>query len=196
MSISRRLSVPVIPPAQMRSTIIMGLACYEDLAAAAANGVFLQTVCITVFVTCAFFLSKTTYDRVRRMRARATIVVVGAGPVGLTAVLIASKSGRASNIVIYEEHSRKDLHNRAQQIALDHRNVIFLNSIGVDFDNIEGCWQQRCFYTRLGVFQEYMLSIVQQQLNVPIDIRLGTKVGHNIIISLANISSYPYLQYK
>ncbi len=157
-------------------TSLVTMSCYEEIAPLTSNTIFMQTIAVTVAVTCGFLLSKTTYDNFRKRWARATVVVVGAGPIGLISVLIAAKSGKAARIILYEEKYRNDLLNRPQQIALQQKNVHFLKSLGVDFDNIEGCWQQKCFYTRIGVFQEYILSIIYT-LGVPVDVRLQQKVS-------------------
>ena len=101
----------------------------------------------------------------------------GAGPVGLTSVLISARSGKAAKIILFEEKFRNDLINRPQQIALQEKNVTFLKTLGVDFDNIEGCWQNNCFFTRMGVFQEYMLGMIYRlHSHVDVDIRLNKKV--------------------
>ena len=66
----------------------------------------------------------------------------------------------------------------AQQIALDPRSVDFLLGLGVDFDNVEGCWHNEHFFTKIGVFQEYLLSILEQKKQkVDVRVRLGTKVA-------------------
>ncbi len=166
------------------TTMVMTMACYEEIASLTSNGIFLQTVVVTVAVTCGFLISKTTYDNFRKRWARATVVVIGAGPIGLISVLIAAKSGKAEKIILFEEKYRNDLFNRPHQIALEQKNVHFLKTLGVDFDNIEGCWQQKCFFTRIGVFQEYILSTIYR-LNVTVDVRLHQKVrSHNSHILL------------
>ena len=71
-----------------------------------AEFVWAQIV-ISLLVVTAFVCTKTVLDRVRRRHARATVVVVGAGPVGLTATLVAAHSGRAGRLVVYEELSKQ-----------------------------------------------------------------------------------------
>ena len=102
------------------------MACYDDVAPLTADGVLLQTLVITVVVTFVFLLSKTTYDNYRKRSSKATLVVVGAGPIGLTSLIIAAKSGKISRAILFEEKCSQDLVNRPQQIALEHKNVIFL----------------------------------------------------------------------
>ena len=151
-------------------------ACYEDIAPLTEDGVFLKTLAVTMAVTCGFLISKTTYDAFRRHHARATFVIIGGGPCGLIAALIVARTGKASRIVIYEEKHRSELVNRPQQLAFEQKNVHFLKSFGVDFDNMEGCWQHKRFFTRIGVFTEYMLSIIYR-LDIPIAVHLNQKVS-------------------
>ncbi len=159
------------------------MACYEDVSALSSGTVLIQTTLVTLVITCVFMATKTSYDTFRQHWSRATVVVVGAGPVGLTSVLISALSGKAEKIILFDEKFRNDLINRPQQIALKERCVKFLKTLGVDFDNIEGCWHQGCFYTRLGVFEEYMLGMVYRiQFKVPVDVRLNTKVSVYIFV--------------
>ena len=151
-----------------------------ELGSSVPSSVILQNVCMTVLVVLAFVGTKTTYDNLRKRWSRITVVVIGAGPIGLTSVLIAAKSGKASRIILYEDRGRNDLVNRTHQLAFENRSVHFLRSLGVDFDNIEGCWHNRCFFSRLGVFQEYLLSIINKlryTLQIPIEIKLKNKVS-------------------
>ncbi|KAK2193863.1 hypothetical protein NP493_5g17091 [Ridgeia piscesae] len=151
----------------------MASSCIEE--PDVTNTTVLFTVALTFAVTCCFLVSKTTLDRVRQRMSRVAVVVIGAGPVGLTSILIAARSGKVSRIIVFEERCRHDLVGRTHQIAIDAKMTAFLQSLGVDFDNIEGCREKGCFFTRSGVFLEYMLSIIQR-LDVPIDLRLNCKV--------------------
>ncbi|KAM4722152.1 uncharacterized protein WCC33_008407 [Rhinophrynus dorsalis] len=141
---------------------------YENLA--------LDTALSTLVVILVYVVVKMSVDGVRQWRAQVQILVVGAGPVGLTAALVAVRSRKVLNLTILDERSRAALLCRPQQIALDPRSVKFLLSLGVDFDNIEGCWQNDHFFTKIGVFQEHLLSILEQRKQT-LDIRilLGTK---------------------
>ena len=141
-----------------------------------ASAALLVTCALTVLVTAGFVIGKNTYDCVRQRLSRVTVVVVGAGPVGLTAALIAARSGKAPRVIVYEERSRADLVGRAYQMTLTAASIAFLRAAGVDFDNIEGCREQGCFFTRIGVFQEYMLDILEQCRTPLVEIRLGSKV--------------------
>ncbi len=107
--------------------------------------------------------------------SRVTLVVIGAGPIGLISLIAAAKCGRVSSIILYEEKSRNKLLNNNYQIALDTKSISFLRSLGIDFDNIEGCWDKGRFCTRIGVFLEYLLSTISR-LDIEVDMRLKTKV--------------------
>lgn len=130
----------------------------------------------TIIVACTFTLVKQGSRRLRSYWARARVVVIGAGPIGLTAALIALRAPFSSRVILYEEASRWGMIRRVQQIALDAATVTFLQQLGVDFDNIEGCWGNGCFFTRIGIFQEYLLSLIEQ-FKEKVEIRLRTKVG-------------------
>lgn len=141
----------------------------------------LNQIIISALVVTCFVCTKTLVDNLRRRNARIAVVIIGAGPIGLTSMLVAARCGRVSRIVLYEELCKLVLFNKPHQIAFDVKSVHFLKRLGVDFDNIEGCWDAGCFYTRLGVFQEYMLTTVPR-LGAPVDMRLGTKVSRCLMI--------------
>ncbi|XP_075432865.1 uncharacterized protein LOC142469954 isoform X2 [Ascaphus truei] len=154
---------------RVESHLSSGQQKYESLA--------LDTVLSTLVVVLVYVVVKVSLDGVRHWRARVSILVVGAGPVGLTAALVALRSGKVLNLTVLDERSRAALLCRPQQIALDPQSVKFLLVLGVDFDNIEGCWHNDHFFTKIGVFQEHLLSIVEQRKQtVDIRILLGTKV--------------------
>lgn len=121
-----------------------------------------QNVFMTCFLIAFFTIVRTSYDRYRWKHARLNLAIIGAGPIGVTAAMIAIASKRASNIIIYEENERKLLYKTKYQVAFDNRSTSFLTHIGVDFDNIEGCWDDRCFYTRAGIYLEYILTKIHQ----------------------------------
>lgn len=152
------------------------------------NYVLVQFLVLTIAVIAGFVCAKTVVDNVRRRCARLTVLVVGAGPVGLTSALIAARSGKVGKLILYEERCRHALVNRPNQVAFDSKRVAFLRRFGVDFDNLEGCWHNGCFFTRVGVYIEYLLSIVEQ-VGVPLDIRLDTKVSTKspIVLSVTYI---------
>lgn len=146
---------------------------------------FQQLIISAIVVTC-FVATKTLLDNFRRRQARMSAVVVGAGPVGLVSLMVAAKSGRVSKVILFEEVNKMALFNKPHQLAFDTRSVFFLRRLGVDFDNIEGCWDCGCFFTRLGVFLEYMLSVVYR-LPVPVDVRLGTKFTRDTLRELETL---------
>lgn len=119
-------------------------------------------VIMTAVVVIFFASVKTFYDRVRHERARVSVVVLGAGPIGLTAALLALKTRRVSKLTIYETIDKIANLKKDYQIAIDRRSVSFLRKAGVDFDNLEGCWDNKCFYTRVGIYLEYMLTTLRR----------------------------------
>lgn len=136
-----------------------------------------DTALSTLAAVVVYVLLKVSLDGVRQWRARISVLVAGSGPVGLTAALVAVRSGKVLKLTVLDERCRSALLCRPQQIALDPRSVNFLLGLGVDFDNMEGCWHGEHFFTRIGVFQEHLLSILEQKRQkVDIRVQLGTKV--------------------
>lgn len=146
----------------------------------------MDTAINTLVIVLVYIVVKVSVDGIRQWRAKVSILVVGAGPIGLTAALVAVRSGKILNLTILDERSRTSLLCRPQQIALDPRSVKFLLALGVDFDNIEGCWHNDHFFTKIGVFQEHLLSILEQRKQT-LDIRilLGTKFTEEYIRKLS-----------
>lgn len=137
-----------------------------------------DTVLSTLVAVLVYVVLKGSLDVVRQWRARISVLIVGSGPVGLTAALVAVRSGKVLKLTVLDERYRTALLCRPQQIALDPRSVKFLLGLGVDFDNMEGCWHNEHFFTRIGVFQEYLLSILEQmKQKVDVRVQLGTKVS-------------------
>ncbi|XP_039619291.1 uncharacterized protein si:dkey-234i14.6 [Polypterus senegalus] len=135
-----------------------------------------DTILSTLFAVLVYVVVKVSLDGIRQWRARIPILVVGSGPVGLTAALVAVRSGKVLKLTLLDERNRTALLCRPQQIALDPRSVKFLLRLGVDFDNMEGCWHNDHFFTKIGVFQEHLLSILEQKKRrIDINISLGTK---------------------
>ncbi|XP_078527472.1 uncharacterized protein LOC144799793 isoform X3 [Lissotriton helveticus] len=131
----------------------------------------------TLLAVTVYVVVKISVDRLRQWRAKMTLLIVGAGPVGLTAALVAVRSHKVLKLTVMDSRARAALLCRPQQIALDPRSVQFLLPLGVDFDNIEGCWHNDHFYTKIGVFQEHLLSILEKKKQImDIHILLGTKV--------------------
>ncbi|XP_023492648.2 uncharacterized protein [Equus caballus] len=152
----------------------------------------LDAVLGTLLAVLVLVVVKAAVDVLRRRRAHATVLVVGAGPVGLTAALVAVRSGRVLKLTVLDACARGPLLGRTQQIALDPRSVRFLQTLGVDFDNMEGCWRNGHFFTRVGVFQEHLLSLLERKGQRPgFRLILGTKVptpeirAHNLYLDLS-----------
>ncbi|KAK0051380.1 hypothetical protein Bpfe_019154, partial [Biomphalaria pfeifferi] len=162
---------------------------YGDMSGTAVvleSALVLHQIIISALIVTCFVCTKTLVDSLRRRHARISVVIVGAGPIGVTSLLVAARTGRASQIIVYEELNKHALFNRPHQIAFDPKSVHFLKRLGVDFDNIEGCWDMGNFYTRIGVFQEYMLTTIPK-LDVPVQIRLGTKFSRDSLRELEKI---------
>ncbi|XP_046890367.1 uncharacterized protein si:dkey-234i14.6 [Hypomesus transpacificus] len=135
-----------------------------------------DTALSTLVAVVIYVVVKVSVDGIRQWRARISVLIVGSGPVGLTAALVAVRSGKVLKLTVLDERYRTALLCRPQQIALDPRSVKFLLGLGVDFDNMEGCWHNEHFFTKIGVFQEYLLSILEQKKQkVEIKVHLGTK---------------------
>lgn len=146
-----------------------------------------DTALSTLVAVTVYVVLKVSLDGIRQWRARISVLIVGSGPVGLTAALVAVRTGKVLKLTVLDERYRSALLCRPQQIALDPRSVKFLLGLGVDFDNMEGCWHNEHFFTRIGVFQEYLLSILEQKKQkVEIKVQLGTKVQHcNLMLCVA-----------
>ncbi|RUS92172.1 hypothetical protein EGW08_000025 [Elysia chlorotica] len=147
----------------------------------------LHQIVISALVVAGFICTKTILDNVRRRTAKINVIIIGGGPIGLSALLIAARCSRVARIVLYEELCRKAMFCTPHQIAFDVKSVHFLKRHGVDFDNIEGCWDTGCFYTRLAVFQEYMLDMAPR-VGKLVDIRTGTKFTSESLRDLERIS--------
>ncbi|XP_076156834.1 uncharacterized protein LOC143139893 [Alosa pseudoharengus] len=141
-----------------------------------------DTALSTFLAVVVYVVVKVSLDRIRQWRARISVLIVGSGPVGLTAALVAVRSGKVLKLTVLDERYRTALLCRPQQIALDPRSVRFLLGLGVDFDNMEGCWHNDHFFTKIGVFQEYLLSILEQKKQkVDIKVHLGTKFSEDYL---------------
>ena len=134
------------------------------------------TAFLTTIVSIGFVVTKSAYDELRKVTSRVTLIIIGGGPIGLLSLYVAARCRYVSHVILYEEKSRSRLLNNNYQLALDTRSVEFLKEFRVDFDNIEGCWDKGIFYTKTGVFLEYLLSNIPK-LDVSLDLRLNTKVS-------------------
>ncbi|XP_012677696.1 uncharacterized protein si:dkey-234i14.6 [Clupea harengus] len=141
-----------------------------------------DTALSTFLAVVVYVVVKVGLDRIRQWRARISVLIVGSGPVGLTAALVAVRSGKVLKLTVLDERYRTALLCRPQQIALDPRSVRFLLGLGVDFDNMEGCWHNDHFFTKIGVFQEYLLSILEQKKQkIDVKVHLGTKFSEDYL---------------
>ena len=141
----------------------------------------LQTTCVTACVLLVFIAFRTLYERIRQQHTLLTVVIIGAGPIGLLAALLASQNPQVNRILLYEEKSRRELLTRPQQVTFTAVSVKFLKAIGIDLDCIEGRWHNKCFLTPIAVFQEYLLEVVGSVAD-RLDLRLDCKVRyHNLL---------------
>ncbi|XP_069113566.1 uncharacterized protein [Argopecten irradians] len=116
---------------------------------------------MTVLFLLAFLGGRAVYGQFRRRVRKLDVVVIGAGPVGLTATFIAMRSPRVGQITVYEESPREYVINSPYQITFDSTSFSFLETIGVDFNNMEGCHDLGLFYTKVGVYLQYILDQIQ-----------------------------------
>lgn len=133
---------------------------------------------ITIAILAAFAGSKAIYDRYRKSFTQIQAIVIGAGPIGLSSALVAMRTTKVSKITIYEEKERNELINTSYQITFDGESVIFLQNLGVDFDNIEGCWTGSYFQTNAGVYMQYIFEKLKLPQNkIPCEIHFKTTVS-------------------
>ncbi|XP_076112814.1 uncharacterized protein LOC143080706 isoform X1 [Mytilus galloprovincialis] len=121
-----------------------------------------NNVLTTLLVVIVFTAIKSYYDKIRREKARVAVFVIGTGPVGVTAALAAVQTKRVTQLVFYEQEERNQVYDRNYQICFDRRSTNILKKLHVDFDNIEGIWDDRCFYTRVGNYIEYIFSAIKR----------------------------------
>lgn len=143
----------------------------------ASAQLLLTLSCVVVFIG-----TRTIVNSIRRGLAQITVVVIGAGPIGLTAALIAVRDHkRVSKLILYEEQSKYNVEHRPYQISIQPSVVAFLSKNGVDFDNLEGIWHEGCFYTRVGIYLEYIINILPLY-KTDVEFRFNTKVNTNIFV--------------
>ena len=146
----------------------------------ASAQLFLTLSCVAVFIG-----TKTIFNTIRRGLAQTTVVVIGAGPIGLTAALIAVRDyKRVSKLILYEEQSKCCIEQKTYQISIQPSVVSFLNKNGIDFDNLEGIWHEGCFYTRVGIYLEYIINILPLY-KTEVELRFSSKVGVSLIFSFS-----------
>ena len=136
-------------------------------------------ILITVSAVAIFIGTRHVFCKIRDDMSFITVLIVGAGPIGLTTALIATQSKRVQKVIVFEDDSRHNVENRSYQICVSPPLVSFLRSYHVDFDNLEGIWNDGCFYTRVGIYLEYIINILPiYQTNI--DLRFGSKVMYKI----------------
>jgi len=143
-----------------------------------------QNLCLTFVCLIAFMGWKIVYEKIRQNMAQLKIIIIGAGPIGLSSALVATKSRKISEILIFEESKRNNIINRSYQITFDPSSIKFLSSIGVDFDNIEGCWNEGFFYTKVGVYLEYILDKLNTRKGI-CKVFYNKKVGNILYFDLS-----------
>lgn len=139
-----------------------------------------QQLYITIIFLAIFLGCRKLYSQIKRNLSQLNLVIVGAGPIGLTSALVAIKSGKIAKAIIYEEKGRNELINRSYQVSFDNNLVKFLQSVGVDFDHIEGCWQNGFFHTKVGVYVEYIIDVLQLRRSF-IEIKFNKKVSCHLM---------------
>ncbi|KAM9854743.1 uncharacterized protein ACBR49_003275 [Aulostomus maculatus] len=90
----------------------------------------LDTALSTLVAVAVYVVVKVSLDGIRQWRARISVLIIGSGPVGLTAALVAVRTGKVLNLTVLDERYRTALLCRPQQIALDPRSVKFLLGLG------------------------------------------------------------------
>jgi hypothetical protein len=61
-----------------------------------SGGTLLQTLVVTLLVLAAFVTCRAAFESVRHQFARVTVIIIGAGPVGLLCAVVASRNPRVS----------------------------------------------------------------------------------------------------
>ena len=107
----------------------------------------LQTVLVTFFVAFGY---KILHGVIRRHFFKASVVVIGAGPIGLISIIVASQTRYTSRLLLIEKKSYYNLVSRYHQITIQADHVNFLRNLGINFKNIEGVTRVIRFILSLG----------------------------------------------
>ncbi|KAI8759582.1 hypothetical protein BgiMline_017511, partial [Biomphalaria glabrata] len=59
-------------------------------------------------------------------------------------------------------------------VEFNRKSREFLSSLGIDFNGIEGCMENNIFHTRIGVFLEHVLGMLQLR-SIPVTFKSGVK---------------------
>lgn len=140
----------------------------------------------TLSAVAVFVGTRKMFCKIRREMAHLSVIVVGAGPIGLTSALIAVQCRKVQTLIIYEEERKSNLEQRSYQIAIQPSSIAFLRSYGVDFENLEGLWHDGCFYTRVGIYLEYIMNILPLYSS-NVEFHFKTKFGRDSCDVVDNI---------
>ncbi|KAK0061739.1 hypothetical protein Bpfe_008654 [Biomphalaria pfeifferi] len=149
----------------------------------AQASVVTQNLLVTLVILSMFMVTKSYYNHIRRQMAKCTVFVIGAGPTGLTSALIASQNPHVTQVIVYEELTRAALIERSHQVEFNRKSREFLSSLGIDFNGIEGCMENNIFHTRIGVFLEHVLGMLQLR-SIPVTFKSGVKFGRDKILDI------------
>lgn len=149
----------------------------EDLwSAAPGTHQIHASLLLTLVAVGVFCVARLVYNKMWKVRTKLSVVVLGGGPVGVTAALVAAKSDRVRKLTIVDMEVRTQMVKRSYQLFFDTNSVAFLQTLGVDFDSIEGCRDEHGFYTGVGIFLEYCLSLLEGS-EKEVKILFGQKVS-------------------
>ncbi|KAH9515690.1 hypothetical protein Btru_011745 [Bulinus truncatus] len=149
----------------------------------AQASVVTQNLVVTFVILSVFMMTKSYYNHIRRQMAKCTVFVIGAGPTGLTSALIASQNTHVTQVIVYEEQTRAALIEKSHQVEFNRKSREFLMSLGIDFDGLEGCLENNIFHTRVGVFLEHLLGMLQWR-PVPVMFMSGVKFSRDKIVEI------------
>ena len=124
-------------------------------------------------------LAKSIYVHLCRKYCKISVVIVGAGPIGLTAAVIASKCEKVRKLMIIESSEYQTVINRKYQVSFGGSSINMLKNLGMELNDLDGCWDNTIFYTHVGVYLEYAFSIIKQTCP-SVDVEFHTKVSSNI----------------
>ena len=130
----------------------------------------------TISAVVVFAGAKAILNKIWRDTAQLTVIIIGAGPIGLTSAFLSVHCKRVKKLVLYEEQIKSSIEKRAYQITFQAAQVSFLRKYGIDFDNLEGLWHDGCFYTRVGIYLEYIIHVLPFY-SKDIEMHFGTKVS-------------------
>ncbi|XP_028814603.1 uncharacterized protein LOC114767189 [Denticeps clupeoides] len=142
-----------------------------------------DTALSTLLAVLVYVLVKVSLDAIRQWRARISVLIVGSGPVGLTAALVAVRSGKVLKLTVLDERYRTALLCRPQQIALEPAQRALPAAARRGLRQHGRVLARRAlFHQGRGCFQEHLLSILEQKRQkVEIGVHLGTKFSEEYL---------------